>query len=907
MGARFRLLPLAVLIVAAVAFHGVGSTSLRVALVAPASYDGADILPSTLEDQTSRAGLIVVGSVTKVTPRGVPGSIATDVTVKVDRSLKGSGPASITLTLQGGQVGAQHVVVGGVPNFVSGERVLLFLRSTANPQLVQLWQSKYALAGAEAIQLESKTRVPIATLEGRMGSALGRRVDIGVSTDTLTSIGFTTYCSPWGASSLPVPYEVNAANPATGAPAGTGYVRAAYNSLHSWQALADSYIVFRVTGLTSARDGTNHLDGVNTIAYGDLDSMGTGVIGVNYCATLGSTRFDSDVIIDNTGWTWDPDDSDGITAGKISLQSVMEHELGHGLSLGHSDAVCDGGPSTPLMCPAVSTGVRKTIQPDDQAGAASLYGQSGLAPGAPSSLSAASGSGANALQWTASSTAPLAYDIERSDSGCGGAFKSVRTVAGNITSASDDDFGAGLPGGNFCYRVKALGQGGDSAYSNSAAPGGPTPTPTSTSTPTPTPTPTPAPTNTPSPTPTNTPAPTSTNTPAPTSTPTTPPTATATPSAQYGVSWGAHDTPAAMMTGSSAGVLISFTNTGSLTWQSGGANPVHLAYHWRSGACPGVSGIVWDGVRTSLAANLAPGGSVSNLAAQIVAPATPGTHCLVYDFVREGVAWFSNQGAATLQVTVVVTMPVYGVAWGAHSTPAAMATGATVNPTLTFTNTGSLTWQSGGASPVHLAYHWRNGACPGASTAVWDGLRTSLPADVATGGVVSNLQARVVAPSSPGTYCLGYDLVREGYAWFGNQGAATLQLTMTVNPPVYAVNWGADTTPASMSASAVSLVTVSFTNSGTLTWSQGGPAPVHFSYHWRNGACPGTSSAVWDGARTDLPSDVASGDTVTSLLVTVVAPAAPGTYCLVYDLVREFTAWFGNQGAATLGRTVTIN
>lgn len=314
-----------------------------------------------------------------------------------------------------------------------------------------------------------------------------------------------------------------------------------------------------------------------------------------------------------------------------------------------------------------------------------------------------------------------------------------------------------------------------------------------------------------------------------------------------------------------------------------------------------------DGLRTNLPGDIASGGSVTNLPISIKAPATAGTFCLQYDLVREGITWFSSQGVAMNQKTVTVTVPVYGVTWGTGSTPASMAPGGTYPMTVSFTNAGSLAWSAGGANPVRFAYHWRNGACSGTSIAVWDGARTVLPGNVAPGGAVNNLTGSVVAPASAGTYCLQYNLVREGIAWFSNQGAAMKSTTVTVAVPAYGVSWGTHNTPATMTASSSNALTVSFTNAGSLAWLAGGANPVRFAYHWRNGACPGTSTAVFDGVRSNLAADIAPGGAVSNLPATVVAPASAGTYCLQYNLVREGITWFSSQGASRLSVTVSVN
>jgi uncharacterized protein YkwD len=264
-------------------------------------------------------------------------------------------------------------------------------------------------------------------------------------------------------------------------------------------------------------------------------------------------------------------------------------------------------------------------------------------------------------------------------------------------------------------------------------------------------------------------------------TPTPSPSPTPAPS-PYAVTWGGHSTPSSMSAGATANANVSFSNSGSQTWNASGSNPVRLSYHWRSGACPGTSNVVWDGRRAVLPGNVPSGGNVSNLAIQVVAPSPGGQYCLVYDVVKEGVTWFSSQGASTLKMTVNVQTVPYAVKWNGHTTPASMAKGATVNATVSFANLGSLTWNAGGANPVRLSYHWRTGACPGTSYAVWDGRRAVLPGDVATGGNVNNLTIQIVAPSSAGQYCLLYDVVKEGVTWFSSQGAATLPVNVTVSP-----------------------------------------------------------------------------------------------------------------------------
>jgi subtilisin family serine protease len=125
--------------------------------------------------------------------------------------------------------------------------------------------------------------------------------------------------------------------------------------------------------------------------------------------------------------------------------------------------------------------------------------------------------------------------------------------------------------------------------------------------------------------------------------------------------------------------------------------------------------------------------------------------------------------------------------------------------------------------------------------------------------------------------------------------------------PLYAVTWGADTTPLTMTANTNYVPLVSFVNSGQLTWTMGGNSPVFVSYHWYAGACGRAAAYAWYGYRTPLPATLGPDGSVGNMPVRVLSPAAPGTYCLEYDLLQHPATWFSLRGAATLDRTITVN
>lgn len=81
-----------------------------------------------------------------------------------------------------------------------------------------------------------------------------------------------------------------------------------------------------------------------------------------------------------------------------------------------------------------------------------------------------------------------------------------------------------------------------------------------------------------------------------------------------------------------------------------------------------------------------------------------------------------------------------------------------------------------------------------------------------------------------------------------------------------------------------------------------GSNKINATYHWlkANGEV-----AVWDGVRTALPEDVKSGKSL-SVALAVKAPAEPGKYVLIIDLVQEGVLWFADSGSQTATLTYFV-
>lgn len=335
-------------------------------------------------------------------------------------------------------------------------------------------------------------------------------------------------------------------------------------------------------------------------------------------------------------------------------------------------------------------------------------------------------------------------------------------------------------------------------------------------------------------------------------------------------------------------VNVPVTNTGSAAWNAAGPNAITLSYHWHDAQG---NTVVWDGTRTALPANVAPG-ATTTIAARVTAPG-PGAYTLTLDMVREGVNWFQFLGGTPLRIATNIEAARWSGRYEAPLTSAA-GQGETKTIPVTVTNTGNVPWSSAGPNPVNLGYHLFDSA---ARTVVWDGTRTPLGADLAP-GQTRVLNVTYTAPTALGTYSLNVEAVREGLTWFSGYGvpAASSRLTVTSG---YSAGYGVTTTPSQVSIGAALDLTVAVTNYGPRSLVRGA---VSLSYHLHTAA---GATVVWDGARGLLPSDIAPGQTL-NVPIRVQFPSAVGDYRLSWDLVQEGVAWLSQLGVPMKVEPVSV-
>jgi hypothetical protein len=113
-----------------------------------------------------------------------------------------------------------------------------------------------------------------------------------------------------------------------------------------------------------------------------------------------------------------------------------------------------------------------------------------------------------------------------------------------------------------------------------------------------------------------------------------------------------------------------------------------------------------------------------------------------------------------------------------HTMPIEIRAGEEVTATFRLRNAGSKTWVAGGNNPVRVGFHWY---LNGQNVLVREDYRGTLPQDVAPRQEVT-VTAKTIAPDTPGSYMLQWDLVEEGVTWFSARGSRPLELRVEVQP-----------------------------------------------------------------------------------------------------------------------------
>jgi len=220
---------------------------------------------------------------------------------------------------------------------------------------------------------------------------------------------------------------------------------------------------------------------------------------------------------------------------------------------------------------------------------------------------------------------------------------------------------------------------------------------------------------------------------------------------------------------------IKVKNTGALTWNRNGDNPVYLGYHWIDFNSKEM--VVFDGKRSIIPEDGVNADNEVVFDSTIIPPSKPGEYILQIDLVHEGITWFSFQGVPPLEKFITVDISYAAQYNDGGNTPNYLDPGQEFEIKVKVKNNGFLLWGFSGQNRIDLGTHWINRDT--GEVAIWDGDRGLLTYDVSHNEITA-VNIKIKAPGKPGRYILQYDMVHERVAWFSEKGVIPLEVNVDV-------------------------------------------------------------------------------------------------------------------------------
>ncbi|OLC59350.1 MAG: hypothetical protein AUH76_14840 [Candidatus Rokubacteria bacterium 13_1_40CM_4_67_11] len=433
------------------------AVAVALTLISAAPALATTVVPVSDTDLAAQATAIVLGRVTTIQSHldSGRGQIFTDITLAVDEVLAGPAlPVSVTIRQPGGRAGGYEMWIEGSPEFIIGERVLVFLRVARDGTLrvLHLYQGKFSVmvdpltgrdvairitgAGVRVLpplrpgaapppkdthELDDLRRT-IRALRGpapppaqaapletapTIGSAVVEQHDAFVFNGTTPARWFEPD------SGQPVTMFLNSSGEPAAATQGFDQVRQA---MAAWSNDPQSNFRYADGGFTSAAGF--RFDGVNAVSWNDPDdvmappSNCSGVLGMGgfFRSTTesrdvnGTTFYrilEGDVVINN-GW-----EGCGFYESFLNFAEVLTHELGHVLGLGHTSDT-----TATMYAAAHFDGRGASIKADDIAGLRYIYPIPALTLAFASPTSGATVSGPVTVSLTGSGgTGPYSFNV----------------------------------------------------------------------------------------------------------------------------------------------------------------------------------------------------------------------------------------------------------------------------------------------------------------------------------------------------------------------------------------------------------------------------------------------------------------------------------------------------------------
>ena len=330
--------------------------------------------------------------------------------------------------------------------------------------------------------------------------------------------------------------------------------------------------------------------------------------------------------------------------------------------------------------------------------------------------------------------------------------------------------------------------------------------------------------------------------------------------------------PSSLFVGETRSVSITLLNDGETTWTR--------ADDYRLGTENPQDNTTWTGgtrILLGTGDSIAPGQS-KTFTFDITAPSSPGFHNFQWRMLREGFDWF---GAFTQNILIEVREREDLAQFVSQSVPSSMSTGETRSVSITMLNNGDTTWTE--------ADLFRLGTQNPEDNTTWTGGTRILlaPGDSIAPGQSKTFSFDITAPSAPGSHNFQWRMVHDTVDWFGD---FTQNVLIEVNEPASGDDaaFVSQSVPLTIGVGETRTVSISFSNSGTSTWTELGL--------YRLGTQNPQDNTVWTGQpRVYLdPGESVAPGSVKTFTFDITAPSSPGFYNFQWRMVHDTVDWFGD-------------
>jgi len=314
-------------------------------------------LPVVSADDAGAQGQIYVTDAASAAASDViNGRVVSTISVEVDGEMHRATEIEISSAPKGRLSGSVLVETPG------GERAdgtVMFVSHT--PELIPNELVQLALMPAEhhtsaVLPVATGRDLPVYSVAGGSDGAWGLLPD-GVG--RANAVGdYSLTGSSWPDFAPPVPFNVNYRNSGISESA---TIEAVKQGFQIWEDDPGSTVEFSYSGETT-KVGVNLEDNVNTVSW-VTPPAGTGWLAqANWMATTNGEILGFDIRV-SRNYNW----SNGAASGRYDIATVVAHEVGHGIGLGH------GPSSSDLMHALIQQGSAKGLGAGDRSGAAFLY------------------------------------------------------------------------------------------------------------------------------------------------------------------------------------------------------------------------------------------------------------------------------------------------------------------------------------------------------------------------------------------------------------------------------------------------------------------------------------------------------------------------------------------------------